>query len=336
MNPTPRPRECNRPNRPTQPERIPDPLPPPMTSMIQLRNVSKSYGAGPDATHVLKDVNLDVKDGEFVAVVGRSGSGKTTLISLMAGLIHPDQGEVLFQGRPVTGPDPRRALMFQNYSLLPWLTVEQNVALAVDAVFPRWTAERRRERTLGHVKLVGLERALGKRPAELSGGMRQRVSLARALAMDPELLLLDEPLGALDALTRGRLQDEIARIWSENRKTVALITNDVDEGILLADRVIPMTLGPGATLGPAFEIDLPRPRRRKELNHDPRFRSIRARVIEYLSGQARQAGGATVRRTFVLPQLRPEDLSTPRSFRFGARRPVRSDEIKHEPVEVDV
>ena len=173
------------------------------------------------------------------------------------------------------------------------MTVSENVRLAVDQAFPSWPAERRREHTDAHIALVNLAAARRQRPRELSGGMRQRVSVARALAMDPEVLLLDEPLSALDALTRATLQDEIARIWERDRKTVVLITNDVDEGILLADRIVPLSAGPGASLGPSIEVDIARPRDRKAINHDPRFKEIRRRVIEYLlasGGRARAAG----------------------------------------------
>jgi nitrate/nitrite transport system ATP-binding protein len=178
--------------------------------------------------------------------------------------------------------------VFQNYSLLPWLTVEENVRLAVDQVFPDWTAEQRRAHVDKYVAMVNLAPARRKRPSQLSGGMRQRVSVARALAMNPAVLLLDEPLSALDALTRATLQDEIERIWEEDQKTVLLITNDVDEGILLADRIIPLSAGPGATLGPPVRVDIPRPRDRKALNHDPRFKTIRSEVLHYLLGAGKK------------------------------------------------
>jgi nitrate/nitrite transport system ATP-binding protein len=252
---------------------------------LELNDVAKGFGPPGRRTEVLGAINLAIHKGEFVAIVGRSGSGKTTLLSILAGLLAPDSGRVLLEGCEVRGPGPDRAVVFQNYSLLPWMTVFENVALGVDQVFPGWPAARRREQVERFVAMVKLSEARDKRPHELSGGMRQRVAVARALAMDPEVLLMDEPLGALDALTRATLQDEIERIWEENRKTVVLITNDVDEGVLLADRILPLTPGPRAALGPSFIVDLPRPRDRKRLNHDPRFREIRNAIIDYLTRQ---------------------------------------------------
>jgi nitrate/nitrite transport system ATP-binding protein len=257
-------------------------------AFVELSNVNKSYGKAPARTEVLRDVNLEIEQGEFVAIVGFSGAGKTTLVSLIAGLTLPDQGTVSVGGKPVTGPGTDRGVVFQNYSLLPWMTAHSNIALAVDQAFPRASAEERRERVERYLKLVGLGAAGHKLPRELSGGMRQRVSLARALAMDPGVLLLDEPLGAVDALTRGTLQTEIARIWQADKKTMLLITNDVEEGILLADRIIPLSAGPQATLGPSVTVDLERPRDRRELVRDPRFRAIRSEVVDWLLDSAKR------------------------------------------------
>lgn len=307
-----------------------------MKPLIDLKGVSKSFGTGPEKTNVLNDIQLTIEEGEFVAIVGYSGSGKTTLISLIAGLLRPDEGSATYGGEPINEPDPERALVFQNYSLLPWLTVWENLALAVDQVFPHWPPSKREDHINHYIKLVHLTQAMKKKPSELSGGMRQRVALARALSMDPKVLLLDEPLGALDALTRGNLQEEIARIWSENKKTVVLITNDVDESILLADRVIPLTRGPGATLGPSIRVDLPRPRNRKELNHDESFKNLRKKVIDYLMNEGRQQRTTTVRRSFILPNILPENLSAPGTFRFGRRSPVRNEELKQEPLEIEI
>jgi nitrate/nitrite transport system ATP-binding protein len=260
-------------------------------AFIELNGVSKGYGRPGQRTEVLENVNLSIEKGELVSIVGYSGAGKTTLVSLLAGLIMPDSGTVLVDGKRVTGPSAERGVVFQNYSLLPWLTVLENVQLAVDQVFTKLTAEERRARAMKFVEMVSLGPAAAKRPRELSGGMRQRVSVARALAMDPEVLLLDEPFGALDALTRGVLQGELQRISQESGKTMLLITNDVDEGILLSDRIIPLGAGPRASLGPATIVDIARPRDRKELNHDPRFREIRLGVLEYLleSGKTKRA-----------------------------------------------
>jgi nitrate/nitrite transport system ATP-binding protein len=255
-------------------------------ALLELTDVRKSYGKGAGQSDVLGGVDLTIDEGEFVAIVGYSGSGKTTLVSLVAGLIEPDSGSVRVLGKPVRGPGRDRGVVFQNYSLLPWLSAFDNVLLAVEQAFPRATPDEQRARVLRYLDLVGLGPAKGKRPSELSGGMRQRVAVARALAMDPAVLLMDEPLGALDALTRATLQGEIARIWRADKKTVLLITNDVDEGILLADRIIPLSGGPAATLGPAVCVDIERPRDRRALNHDARFKAIRAEVIEWLLAHA--------------------------------------------------
>jgi nitrate/nitrite transport system ATP-binding protein len=280
-------------------------------TLLALRGIAKSYGSGERTNRVLADVNLEVRRGEFVAIVGYSGSGKTTLMSVLAGLIRPDTGEVSFDGRPVTGPGPERGLVFQNYSLLPWLTVYGNIALAVDQVLRDWPAAKRREHVLRFIELVNLTPAINKRPRELSGGMRQRVSLARTLATSPEVLLLDEPLGALDALTRGTLQQEIARIWQEDRTTCVMITNDIDEAILLADRIIPLTPAPAATLGPSFAVELARPRNKTELNHDSRFKHLRNAVTAWLVQSRQQAGvqKARAREAVSLPNLSPVEYT---------------------------
>ncbi|HKQ69110.1 MAG TPA: ABC transporter ATP-binding protein [Polyangiaceae bacterium] len=251
-------------------------------AFLELRGVCKSYGQGPEESHVLKGIDLGVEKGEFVAIVGYSGAGKTTLISIIAGLLAPDRGDVTLDGRAIREPGPDRGVVFQNYSLLPWLDVFHNIYLAVDQVFADWSVEKKKEHTRKYVAMVNLTPASQKRPAELSGGMRQRVAVARALAMEPEVLLLDEPLGALDALTRATLQAELARIHQVSKKTVILITNDVDEGLLLADRIVPLGAAPAASLGPSFSVDIERPRDRKAMNHDPRFKALRTGVIEWL------------------------------------------------------
>ena len=251
-------------------------------SILEINALSKHYGDGTDCTNVLSDINLKIDEGEFVAVVGFSGAGKTTLISALAGLIEPDEGEVIFRGKEIDGPGPERGVVFQSYSLMPWLTVRGNVNLAVNSVFSDRSRAERAEIVTKYVAMVGLSDAADRRPAELSGGMRQRVAVARALAMQPEVLLLDEPLSALDALTRAKLQDELAAICQQEKKTIVLITNDVDEAILLADRIIPLTPGPGATLGPEFKVDLARPRDRSAMNHDERFIRLRGEITGYL------------------------------------------------------
>jgi nitrate/nitrite transport system ATP-binding protein len=255
-------------------------------------------------------------------------------MSLIAGLIKPDQGSLTLNDLEITGPGPDRGVVFQNYSLLPWLSVYENVLLAVNQVAPNWSPVKRQQHVEKYIAMVNLTPARDKKPGELSGGMRQRVSVARALAMDPQILLLDEPLSALDALTRATLQDEISRIWQQDRKTVLMITNDVDEGIWLADRIIPLSAGPGATLGPSIPVDIPRPRDRTAINHDPRYREIRREVINFLLGEGGHKHTA-VSRKLVLPDIEPEDLSVPPPLLGWRRRPVRSREIKSETVEID-
>lgn len=277
-----------------------------------MKSVSKSFGTGKDQVEVLRSVDLVLQEGEFVAIVGFSGSGKSTLVNLLAGLLKPDRGEVLFKGQLNPEPGPDRGLVFQNYSLLPWLSVYENVRLAVDQAFRGQPEGKRHQRVLDYVDMVSLTPALAKKPGELSGGMRQRVSLARTLAMGPDVLLLDEPLGALDALTRAVLQDEIAKIWANEKKTVLLVTNDVDEALLLADRILALKPGPQATLGQEFIVDLPRPRDRTGLNHDQAFKRLRNDIVSYLNWVRREAREERERLDSgakrELPKLEPADL----------------------------
>ncbi|WP_103763834.1 ABC transporter ATP-binding protein [Roseovarius confluentis] len=269
-------------------------------SILKLDHVSQSFGTGLHASHVLKNIDLEVQEGEFLVLLGFSGTGKTTLINLMAGLEHPTKGSVSFKGAPVTGPGPERGVIFQSYSLMPWLTVNGNVGLAVDTVFPGLSRAEKAEKVAHYVEMVGLGHAATRRPAELSGGMRQRVNVARALAMNPEMLLLDEPLSALDALTRANLADEIERIWQTDQKTCVLITNDVDEAIILADRII--ALNPDGTLGEEFTVNIPRPRDRMEMNTDDAFKRLRAEVTKYLMDVGIEA---KVEGTRNLPDVTP-------------------------------
>jgi nitrate/nitrite transport system ATP-binding protein len=275
------------------------------TPALELRGVSKGYGSGAKRTRVLENLNLSIAESEFVAIVGFSGSGKTTLVNLLAGLAPPDSGEVLKDGQAVAGPGPDRGVVFQGYSLMPWLSVRENVALAVDSVLADRSKRERGARVRRYVEMVGLAAAQDKRPAQLSGGMRQRVAVARALATNPDVLLLDEPLSALDALTRAKLQDEIVRIWSEAKKTVLLITNDVDEALILADRIVPLDPGPRASLGPSFAVDLPRPRDRRALNHDARFKELRGAVTQYLIEAGSRRASLAASKVIRLPSLKP-------------------------------
>ncbi len=269
-------------------------------SILSFKNASKSFGEGTVRTDVLKGIDLDVQEGEFLVILGFSGTGKTTLINLMAGLDTPSKGEVTFKGTPIKGPGPERGVIFQNYSLMPWLTVSGNVGLAVDTVFPGLSKAEKSEKVAHYVKMVGLSHAATRRPAELSGGMRQRVNVARALSMNPEVLLLDEPLSALDALTRANLADEIEHIWEANKKTCVLITNDVDEAIILADRII--ALNPDGTLGQEFRVSIPRPRDRGAMNNEETFKRLRANVTKYLMDVGIEA---KVEGSRILPDVTP-------------------------------
>ena len=303
------------------------------SAFLELNNVHKSFGRPGACTEVLRDIELRIDEGEFVAIVGYSGAGKTTLISLIAGLIRPNMGKVKLKGVEITEPGPDRGVVFQNYSLLPWLTVFENIRLSVDQVFPNWSEGKKRAHIDKYIEIVNLTAAREKKPSELSGGMRQRVSVARALATEPQILLLDEPLGALDALTRATLQDEIIRIWEQHKRTVVMITNDVDEGILMADRIVPLSAGPQATLGPSVEVRIARPRNRKAINHDSEYKEIRRKVIGYLLGEGGKERTAVTKK-LVLPDLLPEDLSEPRTLNGAKRKPRRRAEIKREQVEV--
>jgi nitrate/nitrite transport system ATP-binding protein len=233
------------------------------------------------AARILDGIDLTVRKGEFVTLIGHSGCGKSTLLNLVAGLLKPTEGTILLAGKHVDGPGPDRGVVFQNHSLLPWLTCFDNVYLAVERVFQEGR-ERLRERTHAALDLVGLSHAEQKFPHQISGGMKQRVGIARALAIEPKVLLLDEPFGALDALTRATLQDELMRIVEKTHATVVMVTHDVDEAVLLSDRVVMMTNGPAARIGDILAVDIPRPRARLALAHAPRFMELRAAVLEFL------------------------------------------------------
>lgn len=280
-------------------------------TILEISGLSKSYGQDAERTEVLSNINLKVAEGEFIAIVGFSGSGKTTLISLLAGLIEPDEGGVIFKGTEIDGPGPERGVVFQSYSLMPWMTVAGNVGLAVDSVFRKKSRAERAAIVDKYIGMVGLSHARDRKPAELSGGMRQRVAVARALAMQPEVLLLDEPLSALDALTRAKLQDEFADICQKEKRTIILITNDVDEAILLADRIIPLKPGPNATLGPDFKVDIARPRERAEMNSDEDFIRLRGEITSYLMEVGAERGSET-ERDIPLPNIVPISLGRER------------------------
>lgn len=247
-----------------------------------MSDVSVSFGVEDSKVEILNNINLDVAENEFVAVIGFSGSGKSTLISLLAGLQMPSSGEVALEGNSIVQPSPELGIMFQNYSLLPWLSVFENIELAVKKVFPKLTSIQRRSHIGKYIEMVNLTPAIDKKPSELSGGMRQRASLARTLSMEPKILLLDEPLSALDALTRSSIQDEILNIWEKEKRTVVMITNDVDEAVLMADRIVPLTIGPNASLGNDFNIPLKRPRNRTTLNSSPEYKKLKKEITKFM------------------------------------------------------
>jgi len=254
-----------------------------MERYLQIEGVGMVFETRNGPFTALRDIDLTVHKGEFVTLIGHSGCGKSTLLNLVAGLLTPSAGAMILSGREIAGPGPDRGVVFQNHSLLPWLTCYENVYLAVERVFgAREMKPKLRQRTTRALELVHLEHAMHKRPHEISAGMKQRVGIARALAMEPKMLLLDEPFGALDALTRAKLQDELTRIVPETGSTVLMVTHDVDEAVLLSDRVVMMTNGPAATIGDVLQVDLPRPRERLALAADPAYARYRARVLEFL------------------------------------------------------
>ena len=254
-----------------------------MTGYLKLDHIDKSFTRAGQTTEVLSDINLVIGKGEYVSIIGHSGCGKSTLLNLIAGLTQVSAGAVLLENREVNAPGPERAVVFQNHSLLPWLTVYENVKLAVDKVFSgKKSRDERHAWIMENLDLVQMAHARDKRPNEISGGMKQRVGIARALAMEPKILLLDEPFGALDALTRAHLQDSVMDIHARLGNTMIMITHDVDEAVLLSDRIVMMTNGPSARIGEVLDVALPRPRKRLDLVSDPRYIAAREAVLRFL------------------------------------------------------
>lgn len=307
-----------------------------MRPILELSGVSKSFGRAYERATILRDVGLTVQEGDFVSIIGYSGSGKSTLINLIAGLLNPSVGTAMMDGMAIDGPGPERGIVFQNYSLLPWLTVTENVRLAVDQLFPAMSAQERKDYTAKYVDMVKLTPAAGKYPKELSGGMRQRVSVARTLAANPRVLLLDEPLSALDALTRATLQDEIADIWHKHRTTVIWITNDPDEALLVADRVIPLLPGiNGATLGREISVNIPRPRFRNEVFKSLEFKDLKLQLVETLLNAKRDTIPTVVKK-LAAPDVLPEDLGHPRpSYLFNRPPPRRRSQLEREELKIE-
>jgi nitrate ABC transporter ATP-binding subunit len=249
---------------------------------LQINQVSKVYPTPKGPFTVVEDINLTVKEGEFICVIGHSGCGKTTLLDMVSGFRQPSSGEVLLQGKPVTRPGPDRMVVFQNYALLPWKTAFENIYLGVHAVFPEKSKKEKIDIVHHHLAMVGLEEAANKKPGQLSGGMKQRVSIARALAIYPQVLILDEPFGALDAITKEELQEELLAIWREHRVTVMMITHDIDEALFLADRVVMMTNGPAAQIGEILEVPFERPRNRTKIMEDDHYYTLRNYALDFL------------------------------------------------------
>ena len=261
-----------------------------MSAYLSLENINMSFTTKGELFCALNDVNLRIDKGELISIIGHSGCGKSTVLNIVAGLLQASSGGVLLENKEVNDPGPDRAVVFQNHSLLPWLTVYDNVRLAVDKVFAATKSkEECHEWTLHNLALVHMDHALDKRPGEISGGMKQRVGIARALAMEPKVLLMDEPFGALDALTRAHLQDSLMEIHADLKNTVIMITHDVDEAVLLSDRIVMMTNGPAATIGEILKIGLPRPRRRLTLADDAAYNHYRAEVLRFLYERQRRA-----------------------------------------------
>ncbi|MEY3298030.1 MAG: ABC-type nitrate/sulfonate/bicarbonate transport system, ATPase component [Cyanobacteriota bacterium] len=277
------------------------------TAQLSIRNVSKVFpgkrglinklsGKTSRDFVAIQDINLEIEPNTFVSIIGPSGCGKSTLLNMIAGLSLISGGEILLNGNPITGPGPDRGMVFQNYALMPWMTVEENLRFAIETVNPKLPSKQRERIIKEHIQLVGLVGAEKKHPHELSGGMRQRVGIARALAIDPQILLMDEPFGALDALTRGFLQDEVERIWEQKRKTVIMITHSIEEALLLSDRIVMMTRGPAARIDEILEVPFPRPRNRETIDQHPAYHDLKAEMESHLYRETRAVEEARINR----------------------------------------
>jgi len=250
--------------------------------LLRFEGLGKVYPTPTGPHPVLENVNLQVEQGEFICVIGHSGCGKSTLLNMVSGFAKPSSGQVLLKGAPIQKPGPDRMVVFQGYALLPWMTAYENVYLAIDEVKPDLSSREKREIALEHLAMVGLDKASDKKITQLSGGMKQRVAIARALAIRPEVLILDEPFGALDAITKEELQEELLQIWNTQKCTVLMITHDIDEAIFLADRLVMMTNGPAASIGEVMTIDFPRPRNREDIMEDPKYYELRNTALDFL------------------------------------------------------
>ena len=258
---------------------------------VEVEGLAKRYPGKQGELTVFEDANFGIEKGEFVCIIGHSGCGKSTILNVLAGLDSASEGVVIMNGREVSGPSLERGVIFQNYSLLPWRSALKNITFGVQARFPKWSKEQVVEHSLKFLELVGLKGVEHRKPSQLSGGMRQRVSIARAFATQPQLLLMDEPFGALDALTRGVIQEELIKIWSETHQTVFMITHDVDEAILLADRILLMTNGPRARIAESVQVSIPRPRERTSIIHHPAYYKIRNHLVDFLVSRSKELSG---------------------------------------------
>ena len=276
------------------------------SAQLSIRNVTKVFAGKRDIFSKLsgktsrdfvaiEDISLDIEPNTFVSIIGPSGCGKSTLLNMVAGLSDVTQGEILLNGLPIQGPGPDRGMVFQNYALMPWMTVEENIRFAVETVYPKLSPKQRTRNIKEQIQLVGLEGAEKKHPHELSGGMRQRVGIARALAINPQILLMDEPFGALDALTRGFLQSEVERIWEQQRKTVIMITHSIEEALLLSDRIVMMTRGPAARVDEILEVPFPRPRNRETIDQHPAYHDLKAEMESHLFRETRAVEESRIR-----------------------------------------
>jgi nitrate/nitrite transport system ATP-binding protein len=280
---------------------------------LEVQNLARRYPSpkGGEPITIFENANFGIEKGEFVCIIGHSGCGKSTILNILAGLDTASDGVVVMDGKEVVGPSLDRGVIFQNHSLLPWLSVQSNITFAVRSRWPHWNANKVLAHSRKYIHMVGLKGTESRKPSQLSGGMRQRVGIARAFAIEPKLLLMDEPFGALDALTRGMIQDELIRIWEKTNQTVFMITHDVDEAILLADRILLMTNGPYARVAEAVKVDIPRPRDRTTIIRDPAYYPIRNHLVEFLVERSRELSGA----------------SKPKHERPGTDQPLYPEEV---------
>jgi nitrate/nitrite transport system ATP-binding protein len=296
-------------------------------TFLKVENLARRYPApkGGESLTVFEQVNFSIQKGEFVCIIGHSGCGKSTILNILAGLDEASEGVVIMDGREVAGPSRDRGVIFQNHSLLPWKSALKNIIFAVQARWPEWSKAQVLEHSLRYLDLVGLKGAENHKPSQLSGGMRQRVGIARAFAIQPKLLLMDEPFGALDALTRGIIQEELIQVWEKTHQTVFMITHDVDEAILLADRVLLMTNGPYARVAESVKIDIARPRERTRIIHDPAYYTIRNHLVEFLVRRSKELAGK-VRREDVQNDGQPIEVNPAKA---SAVRPVKAGAVEN-------